>query len=155
MRKSAFTVTELLFVLGILAVAGLLMARIFTGSIGAIEAAHADLDRGAAADRFAAAIKADVWNASSIQVPDPTTLLLTLGDGTSLRWSFADDGTVTRCAESLPASRWALGGRLQVQVQDGSAIMVRSITHRIDRAQQWRFHSQLLLARAMTEGVVR
>ncbi|HWP40751.1 MAG TPA: hypothetical protein VNL70_07485, partial [Tepidisphaeraceae bacterium] len=138
MKRSAFTVTEMLFSLGILAVAGLLMARIFTGSIRAIEAAHADLDRAAAADRFAAALKTDVWNASSIQSPDPATLILTLGDGTGIRWSLADDGTVTRIADSAPGSRWSPGERLQIQVQGPSAIIVHSTTARIDRPQQWR-----------------
>ena len=80
MRSRAFTLTEMLFIIGMLSVAGLLLTRLFTASQKIIDQAPAAQDRQASLEHLCQSLRRDVWAARQIELPEEQTIVLGVGD---------------------------------------------------------------------------
>jgi type II secretory pathway component PulJ len=131
----AFTLTEIIFALGLMGAAGVISAKLFTASMRSIQSSRAVEDREARLQRLTAAIHQDIWAAVKIESPDARGLSLTRADGTKIQWRFSD-------ADALRAGdveqRWPIDSPLQVEVR-GAAVVLRNASDRGDRSEQWRF----------------
>jgi type II secretory pathway pseudopilin PulG len=94
MTRRGFTLTEMLFILGMLAVAGLLTTRLFTASMRVIDQAPAARDRQTSIEHISMALRRDVWSASAIQLPDSRTIVLANPDGQTTRWTVDEHGII-------------------------------------------------------------
>src|SRR5688572_25197215 len=103
-RISGFIFIEMLVILGLMAVAGLVSARLFSASMRSISAARAAEDRQAAIDNMSAALRRDAWTATNVQVPDARTIDIATTDG-NVRWRF-EAGAALRSGSS--ESRWVI-----------------------------------------------
>jgi hypothetical protein len=101
------TLTEMLFLIGILAIAVLIEAQLFRWSLTATQSAPQSVQQHALLDRAIAAMRADVWNSSSIQTPDVRTFQLQSGDGSQIVWSLNETGARRQHGQAVDAFDFA------------------------------------------------
>lgn len=143
LRCRGFTVTEMLCILGILAVASWLGAQLFTASMKVIDRAPAMQDQHAALDYLSMTLRQDVWGAAKIEVVDARDVALTRPDGSTVRWQFSDTGVIR--TENESERRWPLTLAIEVE-RDATGLILRSSVAQADSADSRRFLSQVLLA---------
>src|SRR4051794_20074687 len=88
-RARAFTITEMLVILGLLGVAGLLSSRLFTASMRVIAAAPAAQDQQASFERMTGMLHQDVWGAQKIVITDNRSIELD-----RVTWRFTDTAAI-------------------------------------------------------------
>jgi type II secretory pathway component PulJ len=135
---SGFTLTEMIVLLMLFALASLLSARLFTSSMKMIDLAPRAQNHFAAVDRMAASLRIDVWGAVKVEIPDLHTLVLTQPDQTSVRWQVMDDGMVR--TTSSGEQRWPVTTPLTFS-QQGAVIVLQN-----NAGEQLRFVDQYLAA---------
>jgi type II secretory pathway component PulJ len=117
-RSHGMLLLEVLFLIGILAMAMVVEAWLFRSAMRATESAPLASLQHARLDGAIAALRADVWNAWRIDVRDPGTIALQMGNDTSVVWRLRDGGASrtagneSRCFAFAPAltARPAPGG---------------------------------------------
>jgi hypothetical protein len=83
---------EMLYLIGILATAMLVEAWLFRSAMRATESAPRASLQHARLDGAIAALRADVWNARRIDLPDPATIALQMGNDTAVVWRLQESG---------------------------------------------------------------
>jgi prepilin-type N-terminal cleavage/methylation domain-containing protein len=144
-HKSAFTLIEMLFVVALLSVAMLLQVRVFRATMRVITDTPAVTNMQAGIENMTASLRRDVWSATKIDTPDPSTVILTLSNGTTARWQLGAESVVRQVDEPNPVTpqRWLLPFALQAQRQ-GGALLLRSTSIHEDERSECRFASQVL-----------
>jgi type II secretory pathway pseudopilin PulG len=137
--RRAFTITEMLFVLMLMGVAGLMSARLFTSSMRVISVAPAQQEQHAAIDRMSDLLRHDVWGATKIELPDAQTINLTQPGGDIIRWRHRDTEIVRSATNSQGEARWPLATALEARQQGPSLMLVPK-----SGGDELRFVSQML-----------
>ncbi len=122
----AFTITEMLFVLMIVSVAGVIAMRLFATSIRVIGTAPNVETHHASIDRLSEMLRRDVWSAKSIDLPDDRTIVLSEADSTKVRWTFSD--TQATRADSIGERHWPADIPLHAECRDNALVMIVLMT---------------------------
>ena len=115
--SGAFTITEMLVILGLLGVAGLLASRLFTASMRVISAAPAAQDQQASLERMTHALREDVWSSQKMAVVDNNSIELD-----QVRWRFADGAAVRTAGDG--ERRWPIRRPIEARVEGASLVLV-------------------------------
>lgn len=99
--RRAFTLVEVLVWVMLLAPVALLSAKAFHAMLTATRDARADEVRITAVETSLRQLRQDVWSATAIEVPSPTTLLITTPTS-SIVWARSPDGTLRRATHDNP-----------------------------------------------------
>jgi hypothetical protein len=137
-KNRAFMLHELLFVLGMLAVAALVASRLFTASMLSIDNARTVEDRQLTMDRLSATLRHDVWAATKIEMPNPQTLAISQPNDKSVHWRFENDGIAR--VDAKDEIRWPIGG-IDARFDNASIEL-----HSKASDQTWHFISPTLMA---------
>lgn len=121
-RRNGFMLVELVFVLGMIAVAALISTQLYVD----MTRAHGRmLLQQEAQQRFDLALRplrSDVWNATTASVDKGGTLYLTRPDGKGVQWQAGD--RLSRTIESQPPREWnQLGANLSFVIRDGAVVL--------------------------------
>lgn len=129
---------ELLQALAMYSIAGLIAMRLFNTTMHVIN--DNAQDPVFQLDQMSHVLRADVWQAKKIDLPDARTIDLTGDDGKTIRWQIADQ-KITRQLPGEPASsqsrQWTIPIAMTAQRQ-GGALVLRS------GSDQWRFTAPML-----------
>jgi len=131
--------TEMLFVLMLMGVAGLMSARLFTSSMRVIAAAPAQQEQHAAVDRMSDILRHDVWGATKIEVPDVQTIALTQPSGNIIRWRLRDSEIVRTGSDSQAEAHWPLATAIEARQQGACLMLIPK-----SGGEELRFASQML-----------
>jgi type II secretory pathway pseudopilin PulG len=140
-RGRAFTITEMLFVLMIIGVAGVVSTRLFVTSMRVIGTAPSQQAHHASIDRLSETLRRDVWSAKAIDLPDDRTIVLSEADSTTIRWRLSDANVIR--TDSAGECHWAAEVLLHAEHRD-NALILRSDSDRSDGGNEICFLSQSL-----------
>jgi len=115
----AFTLTELLFALGILAIFGLATTQLFYATFRVGHATAQQQNAASAFDSAVSALRADAWIAPEITTPDPATAKL--GE---LIWTI-NETTLTRDAGDGARPRTWTAPKGMTFAADGASLVLR------------------------------
>ena len=149
-RNLGFTMPEMLIVLilvGLVAAAG---GELFQSTIRAAHAAGESQDAASSVDAAVAAVRADVWGASAIDVaPGGKSVTVKWQADRSVTWTIGNDGTlVRREAADVPTRQWTLGARANFTA-NGPELMLRIPGTKSSSAGEIRLTSQVQLLRRL------
>jgi hypothetical protein len=99
-RAHGLTLTEVLLVIGVLMIAFAVESRLFRSAIVATQSAPESVQQHARLDQAIGVMRADVWNAKRIDVANPQTIALQLGDGATVTWRLDATGAIRAAAEN-------------------------------------------------------
>lgn len=133
-----FSLTELLVIIGVLAVAGLVVSRLFTSSMRVIDGVPKSHRQLVLFDQMTRAMERDVWGAAAIEIRAGTVVLTQPGGGV-IEWMFGQE--VTRAAAGAAPQRFNIPN-LRPSL-DGPALVLTS------DAGARTFQSQLMLMEGM------
>ena len=123
----AFMLVELMFVLGLLAVAALVATQIFLFNMRTTTRLSQQHQAQAQFDQAAAQLGRDVWAASSVASPQPQVLKLRLADGQEITWHA---GRVLERASEAQVRRWdALSAEVAFEVRGPTVAIVVEPNH--------------------------
>ena len=122
-RYRGFMLVELVFVLGLIAVAAVISTQLYIE----MTRGHARmLEQREAQERFDLALRplrSDVWNSNAASVDEAGVLHLTRGDGKTIQWNAKDQ--LKRIVDGEPQRLWdQLGGPWSFAVR-GSTVVLR------------------------------
>ena len=120
-----FTLTEMLVILGLMGVAALLCARLFTGSMRVIGDAPRAQKQVSQFEHMTRALECDVWNAMSISTEDGATIKLEQADGSQVQWSFGEVEVVRTTSRDAAPQRWVMNLPLRGR-RDGVWLVLES-----------------------------
>lgn len=144
-RRRGFTLLELLFALGILAVVGLISVKLFRSTVLVSQGAETAAASMTRMDSALASIRRDAWGAESIQVGDAKSVTLQQPGGASVRWHAEHPGEMVR-DEAGKQTHWsALPGGITFAV-DGAVLVVQLTGTPDHPGGETRMPSQVLLA---------
>ena len=83
---SGFVLIEMMIALGLLAIVGLMAAQVFRSVSRAWHQAAVQQSAEMRLDQAVHQLRLDVWNASSMESPDPQTLRIHPADGPAIEW---------------------------------------------------------------------
>lgn len=126
-RRHAFTLLELIIVLGLVAFVTIVAANLFRATLRTWRESAATQAAQARFDQATGQLRRDLWSATAIDVPGPRTAVLQTPEG-RVQWDAIDPGGLARSAAAGPADhrRWehlgdltfaARGPTLVVQVE--------------------------------------
>jgi prepilin-type N-terminal cleavage/methylation domain-containing protein len=148
--KCAYTLVELLVVIGIFAAFALVATQLMHRTIlVGHDAGYAQI----AATTFDAAgrvLRQDAWAAKEMSAKSDRAITLTLADGSTIEWSVDEAGTFTRAAKGEPPRKWETKAAGATLAADGVAVVVRLPQTKTARGGELQFTSQLMLAGRMT-----
>ena len=117
-RRGAFTITELLIAIGVLAVFAAAATQLFYATMRVNRTSAERQDAAGTFDAAVAAMRADAWTAPQITSPDDGTARLG-----KVTWT-AEDSTLTRDAgDGQPARRWELPSRVTFAGEPAAVVM--------------------------------
>jgi hypothetical protein len=122
---AAFTITEMLFVLLFLGVAGTMSMRLFTTSMRVISSAPAEQDHLATVDRMSDAIRHDVWNAARVDIENASSVNLAFNDGTTVHLAVGNGEIVRTTLPPGQERRWKMPVALTAERQ-GPCLVLKS-----------------------------
>src|SRR5262245_55302198 len=90
MKRRAFTVTEMLFVLAFFGAVLLMATRLWVESMRVVSRGSDAYARVASFDQMVRALRQDVWGASGIEVTDQQSVRLAQVNGSQVNWKIGD-----------------------------------------------------------------
>ena len=119
----AFTIFEMMVVIGLMGVVSLLGLRVFRAA-SQMQLESAERQSAAASfDKAVQQIRADAWAATKLDCPDPHTLRVTIGPTRTVTWH-SSGNTLTRTVPDEHDQHWSrLGADVAFRV-DGSVVSV-------------------------------
>ena len=152
LRRRAFSLLEMLIVIGLFTAFAVVASELMHRTIRVgHDAGYAQLTA-TTFDAAGRAMRQDVWSARDIALKNDRSLMLTLGDGTTVDWTVDDAGTFTRAAKNALPQRWQIHAAGATFASNGSTLIVRFPRTKMTCAGggEVRLTSQLLLAGRMT-----
>jgi len=137
----AFTLIELLYSLTLLAIAGLIAARLFGSTMRVIASAPQSQEQRACLDRMSDVLRHDVWGATKMTSIDEQSIELAAQNGATIRWAFGPDGA-TRSASDGQVVRWNPQIKLHPRASGGILVLTCPDVP----LEQLRFASQVIRA---------
>jgi Tfp pilus assembly protein FimT len=138
-RRAGFFLYELLFVIGLMAVVGLLSMRLFVATFRLGQAAVEAQNHANTLDSISAVLRSDVWSTTKLDVSEGKTVKLQKGENRTIVWTVADD-TLTRQENNSPPHHWTIVKGIAF-ASDGGILVLRLP----DRGGEARFASEVQL----------
>jgi prepilin-type N-terminal cleavage/methylation domain-containing protein len=104
--RRGFSLLEMLVVLGLLTVMSIVAFPIARWTILNMAASQATMSAASRLDNAMQTLRQDVWQAESIDVSIPQTLVLTCADGHQIRWRFGPADSWRRNVSSSDQCVW-------------------------------------------------
>jgi Tfp pilus assembly protein PilX len=148
--RTGYSLTEILFVLGLLTIFAVVATRLFGSTVRIMYASADEQNTTSALDSAMRALRGDAWNASTLATPDPHSLRIAQAEQ-SVEWSIDQEGNLIRSTHpakaSATAQRWPGLGRHLAFESAGAAVNVRVLDQRQKPSAQVSLVSQVMLAR--------
>jgi type II secretory pathway component PulJ len=121
-RHHGFMFVELLFILGLVAVAAVISTQLYIDMTRAHSRLLQQREAQARFDGALKALRADVWNAINASVDDAGGLTLKQADGKTIHWLAHEE--LKRTIDGDPARQWnQLGAQLSFSVEKNTVIL--------------------------------
>ncbi|HXE55743.1 MAG TPA: hypothetical protein VN541_22155 [Tepidisphaeraceae bacterium] len=124
-RRRGFFLIEMLVIMGLLTVAGLLAARLYYTTGQALQRAEQRQTAQAQFDQALARLRADVWQAASVGLKDPHTLLIHEAQNQTITWSSSASLQRRTDGAHRQVDQWTqLGTTLELDVRGPQVIVI-------------------------------
>jgi prepilin-type N-terminal cleavage/methylation domain-containing protein len=121
MKRSGFTVTELLFVLLLLGVFALMGTRLFYASVGIMQGAAKITESAMRFDSAMAAMQHDVFLSDSTEMLSPNSLTVHRTNGSPVQWQAS--GTDIERTAGDAQQHWNIGQKIDIRLQ-GQIVLI-------------------------------
>jgi prepilin-type N-terminal cleavage/methylation domain-containing protein len=121
MKRSGFTVTELLFVLLLLGVFALMGTRLFYASVGVMQGAAKITESAMRFDSAMAAMQHDVFLSDSTEMLSPNSLTVHQPGGPAIQWQTA--GAEIQRTAGDTHQQWNVGQKIDIRLQ-GQIVLI-------------------------------
>ena len=124
-RPCGFMLLEILVILGLLAVAALLSARLYFITGQAAQRANQRQTAQAQFDQALAQLRSDVWQAKSVELKDPHTLMIHDAEETTITWQSSQSLQRRPGGPQAHIQHWPeIGGVLEFEVRGPEVIVI-------------------------------
>jgi len=152
-QARGYLLVEMLVIIGLMGIALLIEAQLFRTAMKLISSEPAAANETVSLNHLTTQLRRDVWASHTIETPDANTLVLTLSDSQSVRWSFGNSGidrTDSAAGTASPA-HWDVQLSLAPRRDGAYVVLISSMDQNGANVGQRRFASPMLLAQARTE----
>ena len=145
--RRGFSLLEMVVVLGLLTVMSIVAVPITRWAILNMSASQAAASAASRLDNAMQTLRQDVWQAESIDVSIPQTLVLTCADGHKIRWQFGPGDSWQRNGSSSDQCVWTSIANKTSCTANGSVVVMTVPNDASHRSVTICFVSQAMLYR--------
>ena len=121
--RAGFFLYELLFVIGLFAIVGLMMTRLFGATFRLGQTATAAQDHANTLDAVSSALRSDAWSATKFELTGDRSVTFREDGDRTIVWSINGE-TLTRKENDSPVRRWTIASG-STFAADGVALVFR------------------------------